>query len=408
MIPGASHSKNRFPASDHVSDHALPLSQIVRKSRLTTHRACEILYPMKNISRADRVGNEMSSPFGDDVSLASRAAWLHYAGGLTQGEVATRLNIPAMKAHRLIARAGRDGLIRIFVDGTVAECLKLEELLKARFKLESVQVAPDLGEPGLPIKALAFAGANYLHAVLQRNPQQIVGIGHGRTLAAVVRHLPAMPSSEVKFVSLLGGLTRKFSASPFDVIHLIAERTGSEAYLMPVPLYANSAADRAVLLAQLGISAVFDLARQADLMLVGIGEARPSGSLVQVGMIRPDEVAELERVGVAGEMLGHFFDAGGNVVETELSGRSISLPPEDLRGRNIVAIAGGPSKVAGIRAALASGFLKGLITDELTARCLATDETKVILDNKSGPSRQVKPNGKVKGVKHDRQDKGSL
>ena len=43
-----------------------------------------------------------SSPFDDDVSLASRAAWLHYAGGLTQGEVAARLNIPAMKAHRLL------------------------------------------------------------------------------------------------------------------------------------------------------------------------------------------------------------------------------------------------------------------------------------------------------------------
>lgn len=354
------------------------------------------------------MGNETSSPFDDDASLASRAAWLHYAGGLTQGEVAARLNIPAMKAHRLIARAGRDGLVRIFVDGAVAECLQLEETLKDRFGLETAQVAPDLGESGLPIKALAFAGANYLHAVLQRNPGQIVGIGHGRTLAAVVRHLPAMPSSEVKFVSLLGGLTRKFSASPFDVIHLIAERTDSEAYLMPVPLYANSAADRAVLLAQLGISAVFDLARQADLMLVGIGEARPSGSLVQTGMIRPDEVAELERMGVAGEMLGHFFDDRGNIVETELSSRSISLPLQDLRGRNIVAIAGGPGKVAGIRAALASGFLKGLITDELTARCLAMPETGAIPDNKSGSSRRVNHSGKVKGVKHDRQDKGSL
>jgi len=360
--------------------------------------------------QVERVGgNEMSSPpFDDDASLASRAAWLHYAGGLTQGEVAERLNIPAMKAHRLIARAGRDGLIRIFVDGAVAECMQFEEALKARFKLETAQVAPDLDEPGLPLKALAFAGASYLHAVLQRNPGQIVGIGHGRTLAAVVRHLPTMPTSEVKFVSLLGGLTRKFSASPFDVIHLIAERTGSEAYLMPVPLYANSATDRAVLLAQLGVSAVFDLARQADLMLVGIGEARPSGSLVQVGMIRPDEVAELERVGVAGEMLGHFFDARGNIIETELSGRSISLPPEDLRGRNIVAIAGGPGKVAAIRAALASGLLKGLITDELTARCLVTDDPGVMDDKKNGTSRRVKSNGKVKGVKHDGQDQGSL
>jgi len=344
------------------------------------------------------------SPFDDDASLASRAAWLHYAGGLTQGEIAARLNIPAIKAHRLIARAGREGLIRIFVDGAVADCVKFEEALKARFQLDVVQVAPDLGEPGLPLKALAFSGASYLHAVLQRNPGQIVGIGHGRTLAEVVRHLPTMPTSEVKFVSLLGGLTRKFSASPFDVIHLIAERTDSEAYLMPVPLYANSAADRTVLLAQLGISAVFDLARQADLMLVGIGEARPSGSLVQTGMIRPDEVAELERAGVAGEMLGHFFDADGNVVETELSGRSISLSPQDLRGRNIVAIAGGPSKVAGIRAALASGLLKGLITDELTARRLVDERSAVVPDKKNGKGRRVKMQKKARGVKHDRQN----
>lgn len=332
----------------------------------------------------------------DDASLASRAAWLHYAGGLTQGEIASRLNIPAIKAHRLIARAGREGLIRIFVDGAVADCVKFEEVLKERFQLDMVQVAPDLGEAGLPLKALAFSGASYLHAVLQRDAGQIVGIGHGRTLAAVVRHLPSMPTSEVKFVSLLGGLTRKFSASPFDVIHLIAERTDSEAYLMPVPLYANSAADRTVLLAQLGISAVFDLARRADLMLVGIGEARPSGSLVKTGMIRPDEVAELERAGVAGEMLGHFFDASGNVVETELSSRSISLSPRDLRGRNIVAIAGGPSKVEGIRAALASGLLKGLITDELTARRLVDERIAAVPDKKNGKGRRVRTQKKAR------------
>jgi DNA-binding transcriptional regulator LsrR (DeoR family) len=105
-------------------------------------------------------GERPFSPFEEDASLVSRAAWLHYAGGLTQGEVAARLNIPAMKAHRLIARAGRDGLIRIFVDGAVAECVQLEESLKAGFQLESVQVAPDLGESGLPLKALAFAGAS--------------------------------------------------------------------------------------------------------------------------------------------------------------------------------------------------------------------------------------------------------
>jgi DNA-binding transcriptional regulator LsrR (DeoR family) len=107
-------------------------------------------------------------------------------------------------------------------------------------------------------------------------------------------------------------------------------------------------------------------------------------------MIRPDEVVELERAGVAGEMLGYFFDAQGNIVETELSSRSISLPLQDLRGRNIVAIAGGPSKVEGIRAALASGFLKGLITDELTARRLVNERSEVVPVKKNGKSRRVK------------------
>ena len=324
----------------------------------------------------------------DDSSLATRAAWLHYAGGLTQGEVATRLNVSAIKAHRLIARAGREGLIRIFVDGQVAECVRLEEALKLRFGLESAIVAPDLDEPGLPFKALAFSGASFLHGALERNPNQIVGVGHGRTLAAVVRHLPRMPSSCVKFISLLGGLTRRFSASPFDVIHLLAERTESEAYLMPVPLYANSAADRAVFVNQMGVAAVMDLARQADFLLAGIGEARPSGSLVQSGMIRPDEVAELERAGVAGEMLGHFFDAQGRVVENELSARSICLPHEDLRGKNVVAIAGGPGKTLAIQAVLASGLLKTLITDETTARSLVGERPEPKSGKKNGTSRK--------------------
>ncbi|MEY9614132.1 DNA-binding transcriptional regulator LsrR (DeoR family) [Bradyrhizobium elkanii] len=40
-----------------------------------------------------------------EASLATRAAWLYFAAGLTQSEVADRLNIQSTKAHRLIARA---------------------------------------------------------------------------------------------------------------------------------------------------------------------------------------------------------------------------------------------------------------------------------------------------------------
>ncbi|TIW31756.1 MAG: sugar-binding transcriptional regulator, partial [Mesorhizobium sp.] len=33
----------------------------------------------------------------DETSMAARAAWLHYAGGLTQAEVAKRLGLTSLK-----------------------------------------------------------------------------------------------------------------------------------------------------------------------------------------------------------------------------------------------------------------------------------------------------------------------
>jgi Transcriptional regulator, contains sigma factor-related N-terminal domain len=47
------------------------------------------------------------TPAERDDSLALRAAWLHYVGGLTQAEVAKRLGLPSVKTHRMIARMVR-------------------------------------------------------------------------------------------------------------------------------------------------------------------------------------------------------------------------------------------------------------------------------------------------------------
>ena len=304
----------------------------------------------------------------DEASLATRAAWLHFAGGLTQAEVAQRLNIQSTKAHRLIARANREGLVRIFIDGPIADCVALEERMSARYGLKYCEVAPELDQDPLPLKALGILGARFLRTAIERGEDDIIGVGHGRTLAASVEHLPRTPANGVRFVSLLGGLTRKFAANPFDVIHRLAERTGAESYVMPVPFLANSAEDKAVLAAQRGVVDVLALARQASLMFVGIGTVDAEASLVTSGMIEPGELADMKRAGGIGELLGSFFDGKGRPVETELTARVLSCDHAEMGRRKTVAIAGGRRKGPAIRAILESGVLHGLITDERTAR----------------------------------------
>ncbi len=305
------------------------------------------------------------------MGLASRAAWLSYVGGLTQEDIAGRLKVSRVKVNRLIALAHRQGLIRVFVEGTAAECVALEDEIARAFDLRFCTVAPDLGETDLPLQALAAAGAHYLIGVLEQPHVRVVGIGHGRTLAAVIDRLPRLARADLEFVSLLGSLTRSAAANPFDVIHRLAGKVGGDSYFLPVPFFADSVEDKAVLAAQRSVRDVFALAEKADLVIVGIGELSAHAHLLQTGMITEAEFAELEQAGAVGEVLGHFFDEHGRSVEADINRRALGLAPADLRGKEVVAIAGGRGKARAIAAVLESGLSTGLVTDEATARRLA-------------------------------------
>lgn len=320
-----------------------------------------------------------------ETELAARAAWLHYAGGMTQGAVAERLGLTPTRTHRLISRAARDGLVRVFVDCDVAECMALEDALSERFGLTLCSVIPDLGDdPELPLLALSQGGSRFLLRVIESGQHTVVGVGHGRTLAAVVDALPrnAVRSQSVRsqadnaepsrWVSLLGGLTRKFSANPYDVIFRLAEKSGGEAYFMPAPMYADTVEDRAVMLGQTGLREIMRHIDNASLFFLGIGATEASYTLALGTMADGTDVqTELRESGAVAELLGQFLDAEGKLVSTRWDGRMMAPMLDTLGGRDVVAVAGGSNKVAAIGAALGSGYLTGLITDESSARALA-------------------------------------
>ncbi|MGC8468497.1 MAG: sugar-binding transcriptional regulator, partial [Acetobacteraceae bacterium] len=263
-----------------------------------------------------------------------------------------------------------EGLVRVYVEGAAAGCIALEEALIARFALHFCRVVPDLGEPGLPLKGLGRAAGGYLQGALERGEHRLIGVGHGRTLAAMVDHLPRTGFPDLRFVSLLGGLPMRSLASPFDVIHRLAERTSAEAYLLPVPFFANTAADRAVLLAQRGVTEALAIAREATLFIVGIGDVSEEAFLGGVGAINAREMAALRAAGAVGEVLGRFVDAVGVPVASEMHERVIAVEPAAMAAREVLAVAGGAAKAAAILAVLRSGLLSALITDEPTARRL--------------------------------------
>lgn len=301
----------------------------------------------------------------------------------------------------LLAEGARKGLAVIYTTSEVGECLaiahriivmhkgrisavfgpdatkeqimaasgevNLVQRLKADFNLDHCEVVTDLHQDELPVVPLGLAGAAFLSREIARTPDMLIGAGHGRTLLACVESISVGTAPDLRLVSPMGGLTLGNSTNPHEVVSRLAHLTGATATVMPVPFMANSASDREVLLGQKEVARASGLARECDLMLVGIGTTVGEAELVTTGMMEPAEMDDIRRAGGRGEVLGHFFDSTGRSVETDGARRIVTMPLADLKQRRIVAVAGGKIKVSAIRAILESRLLSGLIIDEPTA-----------------------------------------
>ena len=312
---------------------------------------------------------------GQEISLATRAAWLSFIGGHTQGEIAKRLRVSPAKAHRLIALAQKRGLVKVFIEGAPAECMALEDALTKTFGLDHCVVAPEL-EPGAAgdwrgeFAAVAAAGARFLHHLLQASAPIVVGVGKGRTLAATVERMPSLSRPDLKFVSVSGSLTRNLAANPFDVVQRLVEKTGGEGYFLPVPYLAGSVAEKQVLQAQDSVQRLLSLARGAELFVIGLGAMDENAHVKQTGMVTPAEWRELRELGAVGDLSGSFLDIDGRPVASPVNRLSVGLSLDQLRGRRVVVLAGGAHKAAAMLAALGTGVITDLILDEPAARRL--------------------------------------
>jgi len=246
----------------------------------------------------------------------------------------------------------------------------LEHQLRDAFGLDTCTVVEDIHEDELPLEHLGAAGAEVLAAEIEARPEMDLGVGHGRTLLACAEALGRRRAPGLRVHALMGGLTRHRDANPHEVASRLADATGGEATVIPGPFMANSAADRDVLAQQTDIAAAFGQARGSDLMLVGLGTTGAEAELASTGMVTDEEMGAIAAAGATGEVLGHFFDAAGDPVRTEVTERILTLPLDELKGRRIVAVAGGTVKTDAVHAVLQSGLLTGLITDERTARTI--------------------------------------
>ncbi len=306
--------------------------------------------------------------------LITRIAWLYYKEKMTQQQIAERICLSRQKVQRLLEKARDLEIIQFTLKHPYVNLMSVETEIRQKFGLKDAVVVPKGSEDQRSLRqALAEAGASYLERKLAAVSRCVLGIGWGNTTAYLAdRFEPQGVAGKIEVVSLIGNLMLDVSMNPYIMAEKIARKLNAAFYNIWAPAIAQTKERAEVFKSEPWIKEVLDIARRADIYLVSIGEAARSASLFKMGYLSPADLQRLIGKGAVGDILCRYFDARGDLVPDEVQDRVIGIPLDLLAdpGKLIIGVAGGPSKVEAIHAALARGYINVLITDEDTAAVL--------------------------------------
>ncbi|MCA6122538.1 sugar-binding transcriptional regulator [Bradyrhizobium sp. WSM 1704] len=314
----------------------------------------------------------MAAPDNERSRLddAARAGWLYFIAGHTQDEIAKMLQVSRASAQRLVSLCLAERLITFRLEHPIAACMELASRLKARFELVHCEVVPT--DPAAPLSTAGIAerSANLLETTLRAETPVIVALGTGRAVRAAVERVSPIERPDHQIVSLVGNISADGSASFYDTVGRLADRTGARHYPMPLPFLMSSEDERNRMVRIDPIARVRAVAAKADLRLIGIGQMDQKAQVHVDGFVTREELLEMMRLGAIGEVTGWAYDAKGRLIKGGTNKRLTSIPPQIPAESTTIAAAVGAAKVPAIRAALAGRVVNGLITDEATARAV--------------------------------------
>ncbi|MGY3484563.1 DNA-binding transcriptional regulator LsrR (DeoR family) [Bradyrhizobium sp. USDA 4011] len=314
----------------------------------------------------------MAAPDNEKSRLddAARAGWLYFIAGHTQDEIAKMLQVSRASAQRLVSLCLAERLITFRLEHPIAACMELASRLKARFDLVHCDVVPT--DPAAPLSnaGIAERSANLLELTLRSETPVIVALGTGRAVRAAVERVSPIERPDHQIVSLVGNISADGSASFYDTVGRLADRTGARHYPMPLPFLMSSEDERNRMIRIDPIARVRAVAAKADLRLIGIGQMDQKAQVHVDGFVTREELLEMMRLGAVGEVTGWAYDAKGRLIKGGTNKRLTSIPPQIPAVSTTIAAAVGAAKVPSIKAALAGRVINGLITDEATARAV--------------------------------------
>ncbi|UGA56990.1 sugar-binding transcriptional regulator [Vibrio sp. VB16] len=298
------------------------------------------------------------------TDLLTEMSVAYYQDGATQEEISKKFTISRAKVGRMLKQARDEGIVEITVKYHPVFSAKIEQRLIERFGVKRALVALD--QPSVEQQRLQVAGlvSNYLSTTLKDG--MVVTVGQGRNVSAVAHHVGVITPRDCKFVCGIGGIHPRGGMYNADhICRQLAKKYGGSSETLYAPAYAENKEQKLAFMENTTVKQTLDLARKADVSLVGIGDMSENSYMVDLGWFTAEEVVQSRLLqGVVGDFAGYdFFDIHGDTAQTVMSDRVIGLSMKEFKPiAEVIAIAAENSKPLALLGALRTGVVDVIAT----------------------------------------------
>jgi deoxyribonucleoside regulator len=308
---------------------------------------------------------------GDKIARLVEIARAYYYENRTQSEIAASIGVTRSQISRYLKEARELGIVEIRIMMPGEQLGRLGDQILGLFPyLKDVVIAPTYSaEIETKRSIVGRYAANYLSKMLQ--PGQCLAIGCGRTLRAMVNALQHNEVANVCVVQAMGNIGHEAHGIDYNEIALQAARAFNARHhyiSSPAILGNGSGKARGLVMSNPTIKAALDLARHAQVYIVGLGSLESDQLYAQAGLIEQSALDDLRQRAV-GDICGRFFDQSGSEVLASFSERTVGIELADLHNAALsIGVATGQDKIAPLLGALHGQWINVLICDEKTAR----------------------------------------
>jgi DNA-binding transcriptional regulator LsrR (DeoR family) len=299
----------------------------------------------------------------------AKVSRLYYVEGLSQRQIASRLNMSMAKISRLMSEARESGIVEIKINDPDERFRELEQVLEKELGLRECIIVPSRETKEATYQELSRPVGEFLSRFANKSIR--LGVSWGETLKVVADNLdPGVSFSDPEVVPIIGGIgTIERGMYPNSVARMFANRIGGVSYLINAPAISTSKTVRNSLFADPRHETVFKLWGKMDIAISGVSALDPRDSIsLQDGMYTEAELRELRALGAVSSMNSCFFDQTGCELETPFRDRILNVATEGLRNTaHVIIVAAAPHKVTAILSAAQTRLVHILITDFETA-----------------------------------------